>query len=132
IVLGEEQALAGGMFSATEEERPHIEVYAFGSGVVRVNGLPVDTWDGPLPRNLFYYFVDHPMVTRDEIFETFWPDLNTKEATNVFHVTKRKISERLGFDLTTYAGGFYYHSTKINLQYDVAVFDALIEEAGRV
>ena len=43
------------------------------------------------------------MVTRDEIFETFWPGLPTKEATNVFHVTKRKISERLGYELTSSA-----------------------------
>jgi two-component SAPR family response regulator len=123
IVLGEEQALAGGIFSATETERPHIEVYGFGSGIVQVNGLPVDTWDGPLPRNLFYYFVDHPMVTRDEIFETFWPDLNTKEATNVFHVTKRKISERLGYELTNYSGGFYRPSNEVSLHYDVQHFE---------
>jgi two-component SAPR family response regulator len=88
--------------------------------------MPLTTWDGPLPKNLFYYFVDHPMVTRDEIFETFWPDLPVKEATNVFHVTKRKISERLGFELTSYASGFYHPSGQMSVHYDVRNFEEMI------
>jgi DNA-binding SARP family transcriptional activator len=123
VVLGEEQALDGGIFNATSRERPQLEIYAFGTGRVLMNGLPITTWDGPLPRNLFYYFIDHPMVTRDEIFETFWPGLSTKEATNVFHVTKRKISERLGYELTAYSGGFYRPSEEISIHYDVQRFN---------
>src|SRR6185436_12766505 len=105
---------------------PHLEVYGFSGGSVFMNGLPVESWDGPLPRNLFYYFVDHPMVTRDELFETFWPELPTKEATNVFHVTKRKISERLGFELTAYSGGFYRPSGQMAVHYDVRNFETLL------
>jgi two-component SAPR family response regulator len=69
------------------------------------------------------------MVTRDDIFNTFWPGLNTKEATNVFHVTKRKISERLGFELTSYSGGFYRPSTQMYLHYDVARFEENCRQA---
>lgn len=124
VVLGEEQATAGEIYSQTETEKPHIEVYAFGSGRIYVNGLPVEEWDGPLPRNLFYYFTDNPMVTREQIFETFWPELNTKEATNVFHVTKRKISERLGYELTNYSGGFYRPNVEhVKIHSDVAEFE---------
>ncbi|MEP7286881.1 MAG: bacterial transcriptional activator domain-containing protein [Chloroflexota bacterium] len=123
VVLGEETGLGGGIFNAGAPEIAHLEVYGFGTGRVFINGAPVDTWDGPLPRNLFYYFIDHPMVTRDEIFETFWPGLSTKEATNVFHVTKRKISERLGYELTSYSGGFYRPSNQIKTHYDVALLE---------
>jgi len=129
IVVGETQALDGGIFNPDVPESPHLEVYGFGGGRVYVNGVPVDVWDGPLPRNLFYYFVDHPMVTRDEIFETFWPDLPTKEATNVFHVTKRKVSERLGYELTGYSGGFYRPSGQMIVHYDVANFEQAMEAA---
>jgi two-component SAPR family response regulator len=90
-----------------------------------------------LPRNLFFYFMDHPLVTRDEIFETFWPNLSVKEATNVFHVTKRKISERISmkvgndgsYELTQYSGGFYMPSEKIVRHYDVADFQDAIERS---
>jgi len=126
-VLGTAHVLDGSILNPESPVSPHLEVYGFGCGRVYVNGLPVDTWDGPLPRNLFYYFVDHPMITRDEIFETFWPELPTKEATNVFHVTKRKISERLGYELTAYSGGFYRPSDQMILHYDVARFEDAVK-----
>ncbi len=129
VVLGASEVLGGSIFNPAIPPSPHLEVYGFSGGRVFMNGVPVVTWDGPLPRNLFYYFVDHPMVTRDEIFETFWPDLPTKEATNVFHVTKRKISERLGYELTSYSGGFYRPSGQMNVHYDVAHFEEAVTEA---
>lgn len=126
--LGDEYTLDNGILDPNKPESPHLEVYALSTGSVYVNGTPLTTWDGPLPRNLFYFFVDHPMVTRNEIFETFWPDLPTKEATNVFHVTKRKISERLGYELTAYAGGFYRPSGQMAVHYDAARFEKIVED----
>lgn len=110
-------------------EVPIIEVFSLGCGHTLVNGAPVTHWDGELPRDLFFFFMDHPLVTRDQIFDEFWPKLSVKEATNVFHVTKRKINERLGYDLTQYASGFYNHSDQINIFYDVAAFSTAVEEA---
>jgi hypothetical protein len=130
IVLGDNRSLDGGIFAPEKPATPHLEVYGIGGGNVYVNGMPLTTWDGPLPRHLFYYFVDHPMVTRDEIFATFWPDLPTKEATNVFHVTKRKISERLGFELTAYGSGFYRPSGQMSVHYDVRNFEQLLGAAS--
>lgn len=128
IVLGTQHVIDGGIFDPSVPEQPHLEVYSFEGGRVFVNGMPRDVWDGPLPRNLFYYFVDHPMVTRDDIFATFWPELTTKEATNVFHVTKRKISERLGYELTAYSGGFYRPSGQMVVHYDVANFERAVQQ----
>lgn len=128
-VLGDDQTIDGGIFDPQKPAMPHLEVYGLAGGNVYVNGLPLTTWDGPLPRNLFYYFIDHQMVTRDDIFDTFWPDLPTKEATNVFHVTKRKISERLGFELTGYSGGFYRPSGQMAIHYDVERFETDVKVA---
>ncbi len=116
-------------FTSDQLEQPHLEVYGLSIGQVYRDGLLVDVWDGPLPRNLFFYLVDHPSVTRDAIFATFWPQLSVTEATNVFHVTKRKITERLGFELTRYAGGFYHHNAQVQLHYDVAAFERAAAEA---
>jgi DNA-binding SARP family transcriptional activator len=112
-------------------DRARLEVHALAGGGVFVDGEPRTVWDGPLPRQLFYYLLDRGTVTRDEIFETFWPDLPTKEATNVFHVTKRKISERLGYELTGYNGGFYHLSEKLIIGYDVAAFERTCAAAER-
>lgn len=111
-------------------ERGQIEFYSL-SGHARIisDGRTITSWDGVLPRNLCYFFLDHPLVTRDEIFETFWPHLGIKEATNVFHVTKRKISEKLGYEITAYSNGFYIPSPRVNISYDAREFETVIEEA---
>jgi DNA-binding SARP family transcriptional activator len=107
-----------------------LEVRALGPGRVLINGRLITHWDGVLPRMLFFYFVDRGMTTRDEIFATFWPNLNTREATNVFHVTKRKISEILGTDLTLYWSGFYRISPDLELHYDVVKFAEAVQNAA--
>ncbi len=137
IVLGTEYRRNDVMFTVEDTPKPQLEVYALGRGYALVNGQQITNWDGALPRNLFFYFVDHPLVTRDEIFKTFWPDLSVKEATNVFHVTKRKISERIslkvgeagGYELTQYSGGFYMPSDKVVRHYDAGDFQESVERA---
>ena len=114
-----------------QENGSHLlEVNAFGKGQVTLNGKTYDRWDGVLPRSLFFYLVDRGMVTRSEIFETFWPELPTREATNVFHVTKRKISEVMGIDLTTYWSGYYHIASNINLSYDSVHFTELVQRSA--
>lgn len=107
-----------------------LEVRSFGEGRVMLNGEQVTNWDGILPRSLFFYLVDRGMATRADIFDTFWPNLSPREATNVFHVTKRKVSEILGIDLTTYWSGFYRISPNIELSYDVVRFSELLQTSA--
>jgi DNA-binding SARP family transcriptional activator len=107
-----------------------LEVQSLGSGRVMLNGRLVDNWDGTLPRALFFYLVDRGMTTRSQIFDTFWPNLTTREATNVFHVTKRKISEVLGVDLTVYWSGFYHISADIQLSYDTVLFSEMLTDSA--
>ena len=128
-VLGAEYVPEEAGPPAPTPEVPRIEVFSLGRGHTLVNGIPVTHWDGELPKNLFFFFMDHELVTRDEIFDVFWPTLSVKEATNVFHVTKRKINERLDYDLTQYASGFYSHSEELDIFYDVFAFTKAVEEA---
>jgi DNA-binding SARP family transcriptional activator len=113
-----------------DRDRVLLEVRALGSGQVLINGRQIDQWDGALPRSLFFYFIDRGMTTRDEVFATFWPELSTREATNVFHVTKRKISEILDVDLTVYSSGFYRISPSIDLHYDVVSFAEAVQNSA--
>ncbi len=136
-VMGTAQRSNDLMFTKEAEWKPQLEVYALGQGHAISNGREIVRWDGALPRNLFFYFMDNPLVTRDQIFEIFWPKLSVREATNVFHVTKRKITERISskiddgknYELTSYSTGFYMPSDKVVRHYDVADFEAAIEGA---
>lgn len=127
-VVGNEEAMGGGIYG-DNPQKGQLEVFSLSGGHVYIDGRPVTSWDGSLPRHLFYYFVDHTMVTRDEIFEVFWPHMAVKEATNVFHVTKRKISERLGYELTNYSNGFYIPSPRLTVHYDTRIFEESLADA---
>ena len=137
VVLGTEHRSSNLLFTKENTLKPQLEVYAFGRGHAVSNGREISSWDGALPRNLFFYFIDNPLVTRDQIFEIFWPKLSVRDATNVFHVTKRKITERISihvddgknYELTNYSTGFYVPSDKIVRHYDVADFEQAMEGA---
>ncbi|MFQ3647866.1 MAG: bacterial transcriptional activator domain-containing protein [Anaerolineae bacterium] len=135
-VLGTNYRQNNLIYTDDRPPKPQLEVYAFGQGLALINGHEMVNWDGALPRQMFYYFLDHPLVTRDEIFKVFWPQLPVKEATNVFHVTKRKIGEQItrlvadgkDYELTYYNAGFYKPSPAIERHYDVAEFEQAIEQ----
>ncbi len=136
-VLGTNHHQTSLIYTQNKPQKPQLEVYAFGQGLVLINGQEMTHWDGALPKQLFYYFMDHPLATRDEIFKVFWPQLPVKDATNVFHVTKRKIGDQItrmvgdgkDYELTYYNAGFYKPSPSIERHYDVAEFEQAIEQA---
>lgn len=107
----------------------HLEVRTLGEGRVYLDGRLITKWDGQLPRALFFYLVDKGIATRSDIFKTFWEKMTPREATNIFHVTKGKINDILGFDLTVYESGFYRLSPQINIYYDAVVFRELIQQS---
>jgi tetratricopeptide (TPR) repeat protein len=137
LVIGNERAAQAGMLQVEGTFKPQLEVFGFGRGHVLVNGQPLTRWDGALPRSLFFFFIDRPLLTRDEIFDAFWPDLGTKEATNVFHVTKRKISECISnsvedgatYELTKYQNGYYLPNERVSRHYDVFDFTEAYQRA---
>lgn len=137
VVLGASHRSSNLLFTKERDLKPQLEIYAFGRGHALSNGSEISKWDGALPRNLFFYFIDNPLVTRDQIFEIFWRKLSIRDATNVYHVTKRKITERISvyvgdgknYELTQYSSGFYVPSDKIVRHYDVADFEAAMEGA---
>jgi DNA-binding SARP family transcriptional activator len=129
VAIGDENALGDSMFAAPSDKGV-IEFYSL-TGDIRVlsDGYQVTSWDGALPRNLCYYFIEKERVTRDQIFNDFWPHLGVKEATNVYHVTKRKISEKLGYDITAYSGGFYVLADNVDILYDAREFERAYDSA---
>lgn len=89
--------------------------------------VQVQRWDGSLPLALFHFTIAYPLHGRDDVFRAFWPHLAVKDATNVFHVSKRKVTEVLSLALghtapllTTYEMGYYSHSPDYRIWCDAA------------
>jgi len=119
-VIGESR---NGEFPGPNGTTGQLEVFSLGNGAVWYEGRLITKWDGPLTRRLFYYLLDRGPVSRRQIFDTFWPNLPTREATNVFHVTKRKMNETIGCDATDYNERHYRIGDHVPLFYDVTIFE---------
>jgi len=99
-----------------------LEVFALGPGYVQVNSKPIETWEGHLPRLLFFFALDRALVTRSEICHAFWPELESDQAVNVFHVTKRRLHKALDFDVLVHDDGYYRINPAMGVYYDVMEF----------
>jgi two-component SAPR family response regulator len=124
----------GTLFQTDKEH--HLTIKALGgTRTVRADGKFMNEWDGPLPYFLFMFMVTMiartGQVYRDDIFAVIWALLALKEATNVFHVTKRKVSERMLFEISSYGNGMYKFAENVHVEYDVARFEEVLIEAEK-
>lgn len=117
--------------ASTPAVPPPIDVYALGPGFVLVENMAVDSWEGHLPRLLFFFALERPTVTRSEICSAFWPDLDIEQAVNVFHVTKRRLHKALGVDALLHEDGFYLLNPALEVRSDVREFVDLLLSARR-
>lgn len=128
VILHDDHLVSRDFYGMRSEGDTRLEVYALGPGYVLLNGQPIDTWEGHLPRLLFFFALDRPVVTRSEICQAFWPDLDNDQAVNVFHVTKRRLHKALDFDVLVHDGGYYRVNPQIAIYYDIMQFvGALVE-----
>ncbi len=128
VVLRDDHLVSSDFYDMAEGGVHHLEVYALGTSTVILDGKVINTWEGHLPKQLFFFALDRPIVTRAEICQAFWSDLDTKQAVNVFHVTKRRLHKALGFDVLVHEGGYYHINTDLSIHYDVMEFvGALVE-----
>jgi hypothetical protein len=131
LILRDDVIVGSEFYTSTQREGVEIEVYGLGPGFVIVNGKMVEDWEGHLPRLLFFFTLDKPVITRSEICRSFWPDLDIEQAVNVFHVTKRRLHKALGvnFDVLLHDDGYYRLSPALIIDYDVMTFTSLLLEA---
>jgi DNA-binding SARP family transcriptional activator len=122
VILEDDHVVSSNFYDMRSEGKVKLEVFALGPGYVLLDGEPVNTWEGHLPRLLFFFALDRPVVTRSEICQAFWPDLDNDQAVNVFHVTKRRLHKALDFDVLVHEGGYYRVNPDVAIFYDIMEF----------
>lgn len=122
-MLLDDKTIVSDFYQNRRENQPNrLEVFALGQGNVILDGKQVETWEGHLPRLLFFFTLDRPLVTRSEICHAFWPMLESDQAVNVFHVTKRRLHKALGLDVLVHNETHYSVNPAISVYYDVLDF----------
>lgn len=128
VMLLDDKPIKQNHHELTLQSKNHLEVTAFGPGHVLMNGNEISSWEGHLPRLLFFFGLDRPVVTRSEICDAFWPDLETEQAVNVFHVTKRRLHKALDMDVLVHESGYYHVNADLGISYDLMEFVAALAE----
>jgi DNA-binding SARP family transcriptional activator len=122
VLLEDERLLTQNFFGNQGSGSQTLEVFALGPGFVLLNDTMIDTWEGHLPRLLFFFALERPVITRSEICEAFWPELDTEQAVNVFHVTKRRLHKALNMDVLVHEDGYYRINPDLDVYYDAMSF----------
>jgi DNA-binding SARP family transcriptional activator len=123
LILGDHPAEADSLYHTDQKGAiARLDVHCLGPSTIQKDGKIIDDWEGHLPRLLLIFALERPVVTRAEICQTFWPNLDSDQAVNVFHVTKRRLHKALGFDALIHEEGYYRVNPKLNVRYDVSEF----------
>lgn len=122
VLLQDEKLISQNYYDIATTGQNELEVFALGPGYILLNGQAIDTWEGHLPRLLFFFALDKPSITRSEICQAFWPELVTDQAVNVFHVTKRRLHKALDMDVLVHDDGYYRVNPDLAIKYDVMDF----------
>ncbi len=128
VLLRDDELIMTDFYGIEPGGKNRLDIFALGPGYVLMDDEPIDTWEGHLPRLLFFFALDRPIVTRSEICQAFWPDLETDQAVNVFHVTKRRLHKALDMDVLVHDEGYYRVNPELEINYDVMDFVTLLME----
>ena len=122
VILKDEHLMREDFYNNRNSEGASLEVFSLGPGYVLLDDYIVDEWEGHLPRLLLFFTLDRPVVTRNEICEAFWPELDDDQAVNVFHVTKRRLHKALELDTLMHDGTYYRMNPDIPFKFDMYDF----------
>jgi len=124
VVLKSNNLLSSDYYAVPSATGHTLEAFAFGPGHIILDGQLVTDWAGDLPRQMLFFSLDGPAVTREQFCAAFWPDFTLDQAVNVFHVTKRRLHLALGLDALVFdrRQGGYRLNPQITLRYDVLSF----------
>lgn len=126
VLLNDDQLIRDNFYDSEGQGTQPLEVYTLGPGFVLLDDKVIDTWEGHLPRLLFFFALDKPVITRSEICHAFWPELDMDQAVNVFHVTKRRLHKALNMDVLVHDDGYYRINPDLNIDYDAIEFVTLL------
>lgn len=122
VILRDSDLVREDFYGNRNEDGAKLKVLSLGPGYVFDDERLIDNWEGHLPRLLLFYIMDRPEATRNQICQTFWPNLETDQAVNVFHVTKRRLHKALGMDILSHDGAYYRIDPSIPFYFDAFEF----------
>jgi len=113
--------------------RPRLEIISFGRLQVYREGRLVDLsdWQTREARDLFFYLLQSPPRSKEQIAMDFWPDLSPARLKMRFKINMYRIRQALGQDAILYRGGQYSFNRSISHAWDRDRLDQAYQSSQR-
>ena len=114
---------------------PTLKIYGFGEVRVLRGDTPVDprAWGTARAKEILFYLLSFPHRRKEQIGQTFWPELSAAKVRSAFHVTMYRLRRALGVpDCILYEDDRYYFNQRIDYWYDVREFERFLAQADHL
>jgi LuxR family maltose regulon positive regulatory protein len=109
-----------------------LTIQTLGKPQVRVNGklVTLSQWQTRSARDLFFYFLlNTRAVTKDEVGETFWPEIEPAQLKLRFKNNLYRVRHVLGAEVIQFENNQYFFNHQQDYEYDVEEFDSHLIQA---
>ncbi len=116
-----------------DEKKTTLEFCTFGNVRAYKNGreLKVSDWQTREAKELFFFLLQSPPITKEKIGLVFWPDITPARLKMRFKINIYRIRQALGQDVLLFDAGQYYFNKTLSYKWDREQFDNLIKTAEK-
>ena len=123
------------LLKAAHLQSSRLTIQTLGKPQVRVNGklVTLSQWQTLSVRDLFFFFLlSSRPVTKDEIGEVFWPEIDPAQLKLRFKNNLYRLRHALGQDVILFENNQYFFNRHLDYEYDVEDFDTHLAQAKTV
>jgi len=109
-----------------------LDIYTFGPVRVYFNDreLKISDWQTREARDIFFFLLQSPPLTKEQIALEFWPDISPARLKMRFKINMHRIRRALGQNSVIFEGKHYQLNRSIIHSLDREKFDWLLEKAA--
>ena len=110
---------------------PTLKILTFGNVKVYCNNalLALSDWQTREARDLFFFLLHNPPMTKEQIALELWPDISPARLKMRFKINIHRIRRAVGQDTVIFDGDNYLFNREINYSWDREKFDDVLMSA---
>jgi two-component SAPR family response regulator len=112
---------------------PELEIVTFGTVMVYSNGklLALSDWQTREARDLFFFFLHSPPLTKEQIALELWPDISPARLKMRFKINIHRIRKAVGQEAVIFEGVHYRFNRAIHYGWDREKYDEILQSASK-